>query len=319
MIYQSPDRGVKPRVLRECATLRLPFHRRKIYVSPPLELRFAVARTGYPESVPTTLTDDFDPTVVQQIQGRLDEVEAEHGVAVLWAVESGSRAWGFPSPDSDYDCRFLHVRPIEDYLSPWRPRDVIETPLDEVLDVNGWDLVKAVRLATTSNATVAEWLQSPYVYRGDTDFAAELLQLCREVVHPDAVSRHYYHVGRSHWNRSGAAEGNTIQLKKLFYSIRPAAALHWMRTHSSPVPPMHLPTLLAEAPPATEVIDAITELIQAKAVTRELGDGVVPAPIRRFIMHEFSLAEDAQRTPSPRDHAAATSTFIDLVRRFAPS
>ena len=269
--------------------------------------------------MPTTLTADFDPAVVQQIQTRLDEVETAHGVAVLWAVESGSRAWGFPSPDSDHDCRFLYVRPLEDYLSPWRPRDVIETPLDAVLDVGGWDLIKAVRLATASNATVAEWLQSPFIYRGDSDFATELLQLCHEVVSLAAVTRHYHHVGRSHWNRSGAQQGNTIALKKLFYAIRPAAALHWMRTHSSPLPPMHLPTLLAEAPPRADVVDAIEELIQAKAVTRELGEGVVPEPIRRFVMHEFVLAEESGRKPEPRDHAAATSTFIHLARRFAPA
>ena len=108
-----------------------------------------------------TLTDGFDAATVERIQARLDEVERDHGVRVLWAVESGSRAWGFPSPDSDYDCRFFYVRRHDDYLSPWRPRDVIETPLDGVLDVNGWDLIKAVRLAARSNATVLEWLRSP--------------------------------------------------------------------------------------------------------------------------------------------------------------
>ena len=88
-----------------------------------------------------TLTDDFDAATVERIQARLDEVERDHRVRVLWAVESGSRAWGFPSPDSDYDCRFFYVRRHDDYLSPWRPRDVIETPLDGVLDVNGWDVI----------------------------------------------------------------------------------------------------------------------------------------------------------------------------------
>ena len=75
-----------------------------------------------------TLTDDFDAATVGRIQARLDEVELEHGVRVVWAVESGSRAWGFPSPDSDYDCRFFYIRSYDDYVSPWRPRDVIETP-----------------------------------------------------------------------------------------------------------------------------------------------------------------------------------------------
>lgn len=195
-----------------------------------------------------TLTDGFDAATVERIQARLNEVERDHGVRVLWAVESGSRAWGFPSPDSDYDCRFFYVRRHDDYLSPWRPRDVIETPLDDVLDVNGWDLIKAIRLAARSNATVMEWLRSPLICRGQPAFAEELLDVCRAVVDHDAIRRHYLHVGRAHWNRSGAAEGGKVSLKKLLYAIRPAAALHWTRTLGSPVPPMNLSALLEEAP-----------------------------------------------------------------------
>lgn len=192
-----------------------------------------------------TLTDGFDAATVERIQARLDEVERDHGVRVLWAVESGSRAWGFPSPDSDYDCRFFYVRRHDDYLSPWRPRDVIETPLDDVLDVNGWDLIKAIRLA---------------------------------------------------------------------------AALHWTRTLGSPVPPMNLSALLEEAPPAEDVIDAITALVRAKAVTRELGEGVVPEPIRRFVLHEFGLvAETGTQRLRPEIRYRASAAFTDLLRRFAPT
>ncbi|WP_454965739.1 nucleotidyltransferase domain-containing protein [Arachnia propionica] len=192
-----------------------------------------------------TLTDGFDAATVERIQARLDEVERDHGVRVLWAVESGSRAWGFPSPDSDYDCRFFYVRRHDDYLSPWRPRDVIETPLDDVLDVNGWDLIKAIRLA---------------------------------------------------------------------------AALHWTRTLGSPVPPMNLSALLEEAPPAEDVIDAITALVRAKAVTRELGEGVVPEPIRQFVLHEFGLvAETGTQRLRPEIRDRASAAFTDLLRRFAPT
>ena len=191
-----------------------------------------------------TLTDGFDAATVERIQARLDEVERDHRVRVLWAVESGSRAWGFPSPDSDYDCRFFYVRRHDDYLSPWRPRDVIETPLDDVLDVNGWDLIKAIRLA---------------------------------------------------------------------------AALHWTRTLGSPIPPMNLSALLEEAPPAEDVIDAITALVQAKAVTRELGEGVVPEPIRRFVLHEFGLvAKTDVPHLGPEIRERASAAFTDLLRRFAP-
>jgi len=142
----------------------------------------------------------------------------------------------------------------------------------------------------------------------------------RAVVDRDASRRHSLHVGRAHWKRSGAAEGERVSLKKLFYAIRPAAALHWTRTLGSPVPPMNLSALLEEAPPAEDVIDAITALVRAKAVTRELGEGVVPDPIRRFVLHEFGLAAETgtQRLrPEIRDRASAA--FTDLLRRFAPT
>jgi hypothetical protein len=77
---------------------------------------------------------------------RVDSIVREHGVAIGLAVESGSRAWGFPSPDRDYDCRFVFIRPLAQYLTPWPRRDVIELPLVDELDVNGWDLTKSLKL-----------------------------------------------------------------------------------------------------------------------------------------------------------------------------
>ena len=143
-----------------------------------------------------SVPDSLDAAVVAEIDARLDRVGAEHGVIVPWAIESGSRAWGFPSPDSDYDCRFIFVRQRDAYLSLWPARDVIETPLDAVFDVNGWDLAKALRLLLKGNAVVVEWLRSPIVYRGDPSFRDELLALADEVSDPARVSRHYLHVGR---------------------------------------------------------------------------------------------------------------------------
>src|SRR5580700_6481627 len=123
----------------------------------------------------------FDPGIVAAIDARLRAVaEREHAV-VLLAVESGSRAWGFPSPDSDYDCRFIYARPRNDYLSLYAPRDVIEFPLDRELDVNGWDLAKALRLLLKGNAVVIEWLTSPISYRTDPEFRDAFLALARNV------------------------------------------------------------------------------------------------------------------------------------------
>jgi predicted nucleotidyltransferase len=107
------------------------------------------------------IPSELDPAVVADVDARLDGVAAEHGVRIPWAIESGSRAWGFPSPDSDYDCRFIFVRPADAYVSLWPARDVIETPLDAVFDVNGWDLGKAIKLISKGNVVPTEWLRSP--------------------------------------------------------------------------------------------------------------------------------------------------------------
>ena len=105
-----------------------------------------------------TLPASFDPATVALIDARLDAIRTKP-VSLCHVIESGSRAWGFPSPDSDYDCRFIYVRPLNDYLSPWERRDVIETPLDGDLDVNGWDLAKAMRLMLKGNGIYDLWPQ----------------------------------------------------------------------------------------------------------------------------------------------------------------
>src|SRR4028119_1905108 len=119
---------------------------------------------------------DFDPDCVAQVDSRLARIVHEQRVTIGLAIASGSPAWGFPSPDSDYDCRFLFVRPAEHYLSPWPKRDVIETPLENDMDLNGWELGKALKLLLKGNAVVIEWLMSPIVYDGDLGFREELTE-----------------------------------------------------------------------------------------------------------------------------------------------
>src|ERR1051325_2252910 len=136
-----------------------------------------------------TLGPDFDPTVVAAIAARLAAVAHAHNATVLLAIDSGSRAWGFPSPDSDYDCRFVFVRSQDDYRSLWQPRDVIETSLDAIYDVGGWDLGKLIKLMVKGNAVAIEWLTSPIRYRFDQRIAHRLLNLARDVTDRAAVRR----------------------------------------------------------------------------------------------------------------------------------
>src|SRR5262245_5799767 len=170
---------------------------------------------------------DFDPAVVSAIDARLRSIGEQHA-CVLLAVESGSRAWGFPSPDSDYDCRFIYVRRRDAYLALFQPRDVIELPPDPVFDVNGWDLAKALRLLLKGNAVVIEWLTSPFVYAGDAGFRDQALALARQVARPAAIAWHYLHLGERQ-RRTYFADARAVPIKKLFYALRPAVALRWLR------------------------------------------------------------------------------------------
>ena len=103
--------------------------------------------------------------VEELIRKKLREIERQENCRILLAVESGSRAWGLASPDSDYDARFIYVRPKESYLKLERARDVIELPINDELDINGWDVDKTLKLLHKSNPTVFEWFSSPIVYQ----------------------------------------------------------------------------------------------------------------------------------------------------------
>jgi hypothetical protein len=266
-----------------------------------------------------TIPESFDRGRVAAIDARLDEVERDHGVRIGLAIESGSRAWGFPSPDSDYDCRFIFVRPPEQHLTPWPRRDVIETPLENDLDVNGWEIAKALRLLLKGNAVVVEWLTSPVVYRADPWLREKLLALARRHGSRSGTQRHYLHLGERQ-RRTYYADGKAVKLKKLFYALRPAAALRWLRLHpEAQIAPMHFPTLMAECEPPQNVAVLAQELMRRKAQTRELGDAPLPEAIDRFVAEEFAIA----RTELPRDpirlapaaKAAAESLFRQAVAR----
>ena len=265
------------------------------------------------------IPESFDAERVAAIDGRLDEVERDHGVTLGLAIESGSRAWGFPSPDSDYDCRFIFVRPMEQHLTPWPRRDVVETPLENDLDVNGWEIAKALRLLLKGNAVVIEWLMSPVVYRADPWLRDALLEFARSHASRVGTQRHYLHLGERQ-RRTYFADGKSVKLKKLFYALRPAAALRWLHLHpEAQIAPMHFPTLMGECKPPPDVAALAEDLIRRKAQTRELGEAPLPEVLDHFIQSEFARAhielplEPVRLTFAGK--AAADALFREAVAR----
>jgi len=230
-------------------------------------------------------TDPIDPAIRAEILRRLAAAEVEHGVRILYAVESGSRAWGFASPDSDYDVRFLYVRPADWYLSfdiEYR-RDVIEYPIVDDIDCSGWDIRKALYLYTRSNGALLEWLLGPIRYREHGDFAAGLRALAPEATNPLALCYHYSHMARR--NAREYLDGAQVRLKKYFYVLRPLLAIRYLEAGLGP-PPVRFGDLVdAVAPPGLR--PDIAALLQRKRQTGELGTGDPIPSINAFIAAEL--------------------------------
>ena len=255
-----------------------------------------------------SIPESFCRTALTDIDRTLAAIGAEHDVKIPLAIESGSRAWGFPSLDSDYDCRFIFIRPVAQYLSLWPVRDVIEVPLTQELDINGWDLAKAIRLLLKGNVAVMEWLSSPIIYGADATFRAQFTTLAHRVCNRTLVARHYLHLGEKQYDRHCGAQGHDMRLKKLFYALRPAIALRWLRLHPAQgVVPMHFPSLLGECELEPATVGMIGDLIDAKAKTRETRLIGMPVTLDRLMAHEFALAHETFDHLSPEIPASASA------------
>lgn len=173
---------------------------------------------------------------------KLNEIEQRENIRILHAVESGSRAWGFPSPDSDYDVRFIYVRRPEFYVKLEKTRDVIELPINDMLDINGWDLNKTLRLLHSSNPTLFEWMSSPVVYR-QTDFMDRLSPLLDRYFCCKSGLHHYLSMAEGNYREY--LKGEQVRAKKYFYVLRPILACKWiLRTQTRP--PMLFRELMEE-------------------------------------------------------------------------
>jgi uncharacterized protein len=258
----------------------------------------------------------MDGAKVAQIDALLDRIADEHNVFLPLAIESGSRAWGFASPDSDYDCRFVFVRRIAQHITPWPARDVIEFPPADDLDANGWDLGKALRLLLKGNAVIIEWLRSPVVYRGQAWFRDGFLEFARRAAPRETIGRHYLHLGERQ-RRVYFADGTSVARKRIFYALRPAATLRWLRMRpAEAVAPMHFPTLMAECDPSAELSREVSDLMCRKLATRELGAAVLPPVVASFIDSEFELARahfESGRSRASEEGVMQAEQFYRMV------
>ena len=182
--------------------------------------------------------------MTSSIINKLATVSADNNITVLHAVESGSRAWGFASPDSDYDIRFIYKHKPDYYLSLWEKPDVIEFMTAEDLDGSGWDLAKALKLLAKSNAPLIEWLFSPVVYHQNDTFLKQMQDFATDCFSPIATLHHYLGTTK---NFMEVCEAENVKLKSYFYALRTALAGKWIIENNT-FPPVAFAELLKIAP-----------------------------------------------------------------------
>lgn len=245
------------------------------------------------------------------IEKKLKDIEEAEHVKILHCVESGSRAWGFDSPDSDYDVRFVYLRQKEDYLRLEETRDVIEWQLDDVLDINGWDVQKYLRLLYKSNPTVFEWALSPVVYRTTPEWA-QIRALLESCCQPKHLLYHYLSMAKH--NEQAYLRGETVALKKYFYVLRPLLAGRWVAHRQTP-PPIEFDKLTAAELPE-HLQETVAQLIEVKRRTPEIGRGGHIPALDAFFAEEFTaLSEIAKTLPGTNDRSWETldAAFLSLL------
>lgn len=257
----------------------------------------------------------ISPGIRSEILKRLQQVEAEHSVRILYACESGSRAWNFASPDSDYDVRFLYVRSMQWYLSfdIERRKDVIEYPVLDSIDCGGWDIRKAIYLFTRTNGALLEWLRSPIRYIERGPFAQSLRDLAPSAVDARALCYHYSHMARG--NAREYLFNDKVRLKKYFYVLRPLLAIRYIEQGRG-IPPVPFEDLVEAAAP-DPIRGAVAGLLALKRGTPELGLGDPIPEIGDFIESELRRHGDmfsGQGRPDVNESAAVRARLNEIFR-----
>ena len=234
----------------------------------------------------------------QKIQELLDKTESERGIKILFAVEAGSRAWGFESQDSDYDVRFVYIPPIQRYLTLDTQRDVIEITHGDI-DLVGWDIRKALTLFRKTNPNFIEWLNSPITYsevnHHGTNLRQDLISCLPEYIGKKAMMSHYHGMAKRNWKEY--LQESPVWTKKYLYVIRPLIACTWLQ-HESTTPSVNFRELLADTSPLlkakkfenttpNDIIRSIRELIERKIAGDELSKGPRIPALHHYISSEI--------------------------------
>ncbi len=219
----------------------------------------------------------------EEIIEHIKKLEKDRQIKILLAVESGSRAWGCPSPDSDFDVRIIFKRDKSEYLKIDQKKDTIDYFHGELLDINGWDIKKVLKLIRKSNATPFEWVQSPIKYKEIDNCSSEFLDLSKRYFQPRHAVNHYIGIAKNSYLKKDSPQ--EIKLKKLFYVLRPLMAAKWIILKDE-VPPMDIPNLI-KVITDQNIVDHIHDLLELKRIANEDYVHNVDTLISDYIKNEF--------------------------------
>ncbi|MDN5214958.1 nucleotidyltransferase domain-containing protein [Fulvivirgaceae bacterium BMA12] len=248
----------------------------------------------------------------EKIKKAIKEIESRHNVNVLYACETGSRAWGFPSPDSDYDVRMIYRHEPDWYLSLSEKKDTIEFMSDDrELDVTGWDIKKCLQLLWKSNGALLERVQSPIVYLEVPGFVSELRQLAAHCYSPIATMHHYLGLARKSFE--GIDHKESVRLKQLFYALRASMACKWIVDRDT-MPPIVFITMLNELSIDEELRNKIKDLISIKADKKESYIHPKEPELNHFIRNQLNAANEVVDTlPGRREKHVDLDIFFRKV------
>ncbi|MDR2569665.1 MAG: nucleotidyltransferase domain-containing protein [Oscillospiraceae bacterium] len=249
--------------------------------------------------------------IMERIQKELTAIEKRENLTILLAVESGSRAWGFPSPDSDYDIRFLYVRPKEHYLCLEKRRDVYELPPDDVLDINGWDFDKTLRLLRSSNPTLFEWMSSPIVYRKHPAFDDLMIDAYGYFLSKPGM---YHYLNMADGNYREFLKGDMVKLKKYFYVLRPILACKHILNNGTPPPMLFSELIKTQMDKA--LIPEIEDLLRLKEKTSEMGLAPKRQIVNDYIESSLAyLSAEIEKRPTvpKKPWSSLNNTFLKVL------
>lgn len=260
--------------------------------------------------------------VWERVNKALDEIEKKYNVTIIYACESGSRGWGFPSTNSDYDVRFIYVNKPDHYVRVDNDaRDTIEEVIDfsTGIDINGWNITKTLGLAYKSNPTLIEWLESPVVYRQVHEDREKLLEIARQYFLPYTAYKHYYSMAKTTWKQWIESKEN-VRLKKYFYVIRPLLAADYIERFLKPAP-MRFQELMDNATRITvkenTMLTEVDALIRLKRSATEqlLSDHI--KPLDAYIEMKFAEPEPVFPEYTRLDIYVLSELSWSFVKKYA--